>query len=40
MLSHSEQEEMETWLTEVEMAQEYVNKLANDEIEVKAFDSK
>jgi hypothetical protein len=33
-----DQEEMETWLTEVELVSEKVKKLANNEITVKEID--
>ena len=40
MMSYRDQEDLDTWLAEVEMTNEYVKKLANGEIDVKKFDDK
>ncbi len=40
MMSYKDQEDLDTWLAEVEMAKEYVTKLASNEIDMKAFDAK
>ena len=34
-MNNKEQEDLETWLTEVDMANDYIKKLAKGEIDIK-----
>ena len=40
MMSRSDEDAMDAWLAEVDMAKDYVTKLANNEINVEEFDRK
>jgi hypothetical protein len=39
-MNSKDMEDLDTWVTEVEMAQDYIKKLANNEITIKEFDDK
>jgi hypothetical protein len=39
-MNRGDEEDLDTWLAEVEMANEYVRKLAKNEINVEKFDEK
>ena len=40
MMSHKDEEDLDTWLYELDMAKDYIHKLSTSEIDVKQFDEK
>jgi hypothetical protein len=39
-MNRADEEALDTWLAEVELAKDYISKLANNDISIKEFDDK